>query len=137
MSGQPQSFLLLLAVPSHQLRLGQDMPFHGLQELLLGRATGKIEHRIQGVELEEVAVGAAGTAIICASPTVLAVPAAVRDVRVRRDALRQLTGVSWQVYFGGIGASDSKALLVSSKAILSSPFSGWGDEVGVGVGKDA
>ncbi len=36
------------------------MPFHGLQELLLGSATGKIEHRIQGVELEEVVEGANG-----------------------------------------------------------------------------
>ena len=82
----------LPGVRPHQLDLVQDVPIHRLEQLLLGRTGRQVKHRVQRVELEEIPVGAAGwtgAAVAQSSPTVLAVPAAIGQVGVRRDTFRQ------------------------------------------------
>src|SRR5512146_2028923 len=48
------------AVGSHQLRLGEDVPAHGVLHLALPCSRGKLQRSIQGVELEEIAMSLAG-----------------------------------------------------------------------------
>jgi hypothetical protein len=47
----------LSSVAAGELALGQDVTLHRLQELFVGRAGGEVELGVEGVELEDVAVG--------------------------------------------------------------------------------
>ncbi len=48
---------LLPAVQSHKFCLGQDVSLHRLEQLLLASPSSEVEHRIQGIQFEEVAIG--------------------------------------------------------------------------------
>src|SRR5206468_10496168 len=53
-------------VLSDQLGLREDVPVHRLLEIFLGSARGQLQRRVEGVELEEIPMGArrgAGSAV--------------------------------------------------------------------------
>ena len=81
--------LLATAVPSPSVSVRpHDPPLHGLEKLILGCAGGEVEHAVQGVEFEEIAMSPAGRAwptVAHPPPTILAMAAAIRQLGVRGD----------------------------------------------------
>src|SRR5262249_31801570 len=73
----------LLGVAAHELALCQNVAFHGRDQLVLGRAGGQVERRVQGVELEEVAVRFAArrgrASVAGVAEVVLALPGAAGE----------------------------------------------------------
>ena len=55
----PASSQLPSGVFPHQPPLGEDVPVHSSFDLAFGRTWGKVQHRVEGINLEEIPVRAA------------------------------------------------------------------------------
>src|SRR5262245_7650806 len=91
----------LPAVPAHELALGQDVTFHGRDQLVLRRAGGQVERRVQRVELEKVAMRLAPrrgrAAVADVAEVVLALLRAAGKLLLGRHAFGQLAPVAGEV----------------------------------------
>src|ERR1019366_350076 len=86
---------------SHELSLGQDVPFHGFLQFSLGCPGWQVQRIVESVELEEITVRLAlrrgGTAVADVVEVVLPLLCPVSERCFRRHALLQITSLGWQV----------------------------------------